>query len=174
MMKNSQFTTERQIEALVAQGQSRSMAEILAYRRPPGVHGTDTQAFAGCGSLQKQLGKQTERVCKAAMKHGYTPTGNEMYNPTFARFEGDPQAFSSQGQGLGHYIKLAEERGTGLQGDINIAPRAKAPPKKKKLARDLIAKHMQKRFEQNPDLRFTANRRELAEQISEQHGDIRN
>lgn len=173
-MSNSQLATDKQVEKMVKKGMSRSMAEIIAYRTAPGVHGTDTQAFAGCGSLQKQLGKQTERVCKAAMKHGYKPTGNEMYNPTFARFEGDPQAFSSQGQGLGHYLKLAEERGTGVKGDVNIEARAKAPPKKKKLAKDIVARHMQQRFEQDPGLKFTANRRELAEQISEQHGDIRN
>lgn len=168
-------SVEAEIQRLIKLGNSRSMAEILAYRTSPGVHGTDTRAFADAGNLERQLGKHAQRVCEAAQKHGYTPNPNDMYNPTFARFEGDPQAFASQGEGLGHFLKLAEDRGTGCMGSVNMKARERDPSKvkKKKLANDLVAKHMEAKFQKNPDLRFTADRKELAHQISEEHGNIR-
>lgn len=156
-------------------GNSRAFAEILAYRKPPGLQGTDTQAFADCGTLERQLGKQLNRVCEAAKKHGYNPNPNDMYNPTFARFEGDPQAFASHGQGLGHYIKLAEQRGTGCSGDHNVPVRERDPSKvkKKALAPDLIQKHLKKKLADNPELRYTKDKKELIHEIAQKHGNIR-
>jgi hypothetical protein len=156
-------------EELIASGQSSSIAQILSSRRPPGVHGTDTTAFAGFGSLNKQLGKDCDRIVTAAKKHGYNPCSHDVYNPTFATFEGDPAAFSSQGQGLARYTKLAESRGLAISGDKTQEARIFAPkPKVKKLSQEIITRKLSRMAKENPDI-LRADRREVIQGIVDKH-----
>lgn len=156
-------------DELIKSGQSPSIALILSSRQAPGVHGTDTTAFAGFGSLKKQLGRDFDRVTESAKKHGYTPGSHDVYNPTFARFEGDPRAFSSQAQGVAHYRKLAEIEGTGATGDISVAPRLKEPKKlTKKLAPDILNAKLKQEAKRNPDI-LRKDRREVISQIVDKY-----
>ena len=161
-------------DELIQSGQSSAMAAILSSGRAPGVHGTDTTAFAGFGSLKKQLGRDYDRVTKAAIKRGYNPGSHDVYNPSFAKFEGDPRAFASQAEGLGKFRKLAEESGLGCDGDISVKS-TKAPKtrqKGKKLAPDLIGQQVMRRVNENPDLLYASpkKKQDLVDGIIQRHG----
>ena len=150
------------------------MAAILSSGRSPGVHGTDTTAFAGFGSLKTQLGRDYDRVTKAARKRGYVPGSHDVYNPSFARFEGDPQAFASQAEGLGKYRKLAEKNGLGCDGDISVKATKESQPRRKgkRLAPDLIGQQVMRRVNENPDLLHASpkKKQDLVDGIIQKHG----
>ena len=156
-------------DSLIKSGQSPNIASILSSRRSPGVHGSDTTAFAGFGSLKKQLGRDFDRVTKAAKKHGYNACSHDVYNPTFARFEGDPRAFASQGQGMGYFKNMAEKNGQGASGDVTIKAKISEPkPKVKKLSQEIISRKLSRMAKENPDI-LRADRREVIQGIVDKH-----
>mgnify|MGYP006908267043 CR=1 FL=1 len=165
-------------EMLVEQGQSESMAEILATRRPPRVE-TDREFFLDHGMLAKQFQthmkdnqKEMEYYLRVAKKMGHNPGANDVYVSSIARFPGDPEAFVPPTGGRGHVKKVLEERGWASSGIVNTKyrepeedPREKAVP----LSDRIVHGEMRKRIRENPD-EARKDYDELKSEIVADHG----
>jgi hypothetical protein len=96
---------------LRGEGQSRNMALIFAFRQAPGIV-TDSTYFQGSRMLGDVWGEQqASELVKEAAKHGYTVGANDNYNPTRARFKGDPLAFTKHAEGRTKVHEVCELRG---------------------------------------------------------------
>jgi len=117
-------------ERMRAQGQSHSMAEMLAYRQAPGAQ-TDREFQRGQGTLESQYGNDPQylhEITQTAMRNGYKPNVNDVYVPGIAAFPGDPRAFVTD---RGEIKKVAEERGLGISGMVkHKAPQPEYDPLK--------------------------------------------
>lgn len=152
------------------------MAEMLASRRAPASR-TDSDWFRGKGKLLDQFGGNeyvTQGVVTAARAHGYNPNANDVYMAGLARFTGDPQAFVPPCGGTGHVKKVIEER------DVEpiVSPgwesvfkhkrqRDPVPPKKTKLAKDLVDRGVGQLLKQDPGLAARPSQ-ELRERVAEE------
>lgn len=96
---------------LRSEGQSRNMAIICAFRQAPGIV-TDSTYFHGSRMLGDVWGEQqASELVQAAAKHGYAVGENDNYNPTRARFKGDPLAFTKHAEGRTKVREVCELRG---------------------------------------------------------------
>jgi hypothetical protein len=92
-------------------GQSKNMAIIFAFQQAPGIV-TDSTYFHGSRMLGDVWGEQQAgELVQEAAKHGYTVGANDNYNPTRARFKGDPLAFTKHGEGRTKVREVCELRG---------------------------------------------------------------
>jgi hypothetical protein len=150
------------------------MAELLAARKFPGV-ATDTTFLSGFGSLEKQFQGDTQSLNETVSKArslGYNPGVNDVYIPTMARFQGDPEAFLKAGEGRGKIRKLCEKRGTGCSGAVSVTAREPerdplelAP----KLHPKLVDEEVRRMVKRNPSNR-RRNIREMREEVIAKHG----
>jgi len=155
----------------ILNGCTTRMAEMFAMRQAPrGM--TDSTFMNG----MKRLGDthnpmDLKDLVKAAKRHGYTPNPNDAYMPGLARFRGDPEAFVSHKDGVGYIRKLAEKRGTGCEGVVNVKSREpiEPPRPKHRLAPDIVERGVQAMRKENPELKRVPTQ-ELREQIIETHG----
>jgi hypothetical protein len=164
---------ERYLEQ-IAMGAAPRMAEMIALRKAPRVM-TDSVFFEGRGTLDKQFEGtpcgQLDELINAAKAAGYTPNPNDVYEPGLAEFFGDPKAFVPPTGGMGHVQRVCEERGVGCQGAINLKGRApEKEPEHCRLAPDLVQEQVAAMVAANPELRYTADPRELAEEVVSKHG----
>lgn len=159
----------------ILRGESKNIAEMCALRQAPRVM-TDDVYLAGHGSLEKQIPnpKQLELVVRTAMRNGYKPKHTDVYEPSMARYPGDPQAFVNHGQGLGHVKKVCEQRGVEDQSGT-VRTKARQPEKdpwenpKHRLAPDIVARKVRQRINENPDL-ARVDKRDLAADVVAKHG----
>lgn len=102
---------QERYEAMRAEGQSHNMAEMLALRAVPAARTTDDY-FRGRNSLVEQYGQaRAERVAANLAANGYHVRPGDTYNPTAARFPGDPQAVENRlNGGRDHIRKIAKAR----------------------------------------------------------------
>jgi putative FmdB family regulatory protein len=75
-------------------------AEAMRLFGVPAVIGTDTAYYRGRGTLEKQFGSDHDLKIRVrqAMRHGYRPSPNDVYEPGLAKYIGDPDAFVSGGK----------------------------------------------------------------------------
>lgn len=150
----------------------RKFEDIVESKQGPGLS-TDSTFFSGAGTLDRQFGKDKQalqEVVTGAKRSGFRPTGNELYQPSLARFPGDPRAFISQADGKAKVRKIVEETGTGCEGAITVKAREpeQEPQVKHKLAPQIVRRHLREKLK-NPD-NARRDRRELVEQIVHEHG----
>lgn len=157
------------------QGENHKFAEMVALASPPRIM-TDAVYNEG----RKMLGDQ---MTPAMLKHylllskrkGFTPNPNSQYNPTLARFPGDPEAYIPH-EGARDYVKkLARKRGLPLHGsggeeivagrEPEHEPFANAP----KMAPDLIRSNARRMLKENPALR-KKKPQEIREMVLAKHG----
>lgn len=157
------------------EGKDHRWAEMFASQRAPGAV-TDDTFFAGIPRLAEQIGsdKQVDRYVKAARKHGYNPSPNDVYQPGLARFPGDPEAFVSRTKGRGYIKELCQRRGWGCSGSVNVqAAEPTSDPYSKAntipMGKDLVAQYSRELIKQNPDLK-TKSRAELRRMVLAKHG----
>jgi hypothetical protein len=150
------------------------LAEMLAFRSPPRAN-TDREFLAGIGTLDKQFEKDPEglqAVVEGAKRSGYTPNMHSLYNPSLARYEGDPAAFVPHDNPVGHIKKVCRERGLGCRGAVNIdAPqpvRDHVRNPKKLLADDIVDEEIRRRVKQEPGL-AAKGKRALREAVIDKH-----
>ena len=129
-------------------------AEMIRQRKFPRIK-TDATTFAGRHTLAEQVGNdiQLKRLVRAAQQHGYTPSYTDQYNPTLARFTGDPQAFYQTNGGAAHLKKLADQQGVALEGAIEYTPPRRDPAvRKTPLGKSLVERELRARVAVDPGL----------------------
>lgn len=153
---------------------AQHIAEICESRQCPGLR-TDTAWFTSDRTVAKhvQCPRRRKQLQENARRLGITLTGNEQYQPSLARFPGDPRACISQSQGLGHMKALIEARGTGVEeGPFTVKAREpdNPPPRRiHKLSPRLVREFVQRELAENPDS-ARLDRRELVEKVIDRHG----
>ncbi len=118
-------------EAMVAAGESHSIAEMLATRSFPGVMGTDRTFMQGRPTDGAQFDGTPPIVGRAYVKQAEAAGVNvsgKVYSSTLARFPGDPRAWVS---GISDVKARCEEQGWGCHGALNIPePESEPEPEK--------------------------------------------
>lgn len=137
-------------EAMIADGQSPRMAEMLALGAFPGVRTDSTFNKGRCNGNQFEktpwLGDEYRRVAEA---HGVNVTG-KTYLSQLAEFPGDPRAWVSS---RGEVEALCLERGYSCDGAVSV----KSEPRHcgddggpYRVAPDLIDREVDEILEENP------------------------
>jgi hypothetical protein len=144
-------------EELRAKGQSHAMAELLAFRLPPGTKGSDKAFMQGRNNgewLNDYQPIERRRLLEKARKAGINPNG-KVYMNSLARSSSDDRAWVSD---VGEAMKLRQIRVDELKRS------EEAPPVR--LAEDMVQAKVAEAVAVNP----MADRRELREMIIEKHG----
>lgn len=151
--------------------QKARFAEMLQTRQAPRCM-TDAVFFEGQGTLASQFGSDTrslEQVTQAAIRQGYTPNPNDVYNAQLARSVGDPLAFIPASGGRGYVADVLRKQGrSSVDGAVIVHSETKAP-KRKRLGDDLVREGMQEMIAANPDL-ARIDKRDLASEVISRHG----
>ena len=111
-------------------GDSPKMAEMLACKQPPGLV-TDTSVTTTHGTLRQQLGDSDAEVkcCMEACKaQGFTPSDNQVYVPTLAKFRFDKDAFLPKENYRQAVKDACAKRGVATHSEVNLSK----PVRKKK------------------------------------------
>lgn len=124
-------------------GESHLMAEIFAFRKPPGTNNTD-RVFMG-GALDGSKYNHDAIWLKKAKANYKKATGHDLgsgmtYISRIARFPNDPWAWVND---VGELKKKAEIRGHGID-DLGLKARISEPPKKVRMAPDILQHHLRK------------------------------
>ena len=152
--------------------------ETESYERqfPRGIKAkTDREYFRGRGSLADQFGGNEKTLLKrisAARKHGYNPSPNDVYEPSMARFPGDPQAFIGATGGRGQIKKYCERNNITTEGgdsSVRHIGSERPAPAPVKLAGEVVEEIRQERILANPDLAHT-DQMKMREEIIHTHG----
>ncbi len=115
---------------------------------------TDSTFLAGMstnGSQFEARPEQGDYYKKVAEAHGQDTKG-KVYLSGLAEFPGDPEAWVS---GRGDVQRVAEARGYNVQGAVNVKSPREGPapdPKAVDIADDLVARRMQQKITENPEL----------------------
>lgn len=165
---SSDADVQARYEAMRKRGESHAMAEMCAFRKAPGLNGTDTGFLKGKllnhGIENNEFGDEMRRK---ARKAGISIDG-KVYNPQMAR-RGlgvrDPRAWISDTTDIRRYC---EQTGAGCSGAVNIKGSEPEPPQQIRLAEDIIQEKMQQYLLKDPSK--AANLMELREEIIEKHG----
>ena len=155
-----------------AEGNSPRLAEMLTFRQAPQVN-TDDTWFARFGDLEDQFkgdARGLKQVTDAAKQHGYTPNPNDVYYHGLAAFPGDPKAFINQAPQI-HIRKVAEQRGHGSQGLVNVKAREpETDPLDVSFVADDISDRIIRDWEkEDPDRIKKTSLRELREEVNDKH-----
>jgi hypothetical protein len=140
-------------EAMVAAGESHSIAELLALRTFPGIKGTDAVFMEGRkldGSQFQGQDLVASHHLKKARDAGVNPVGKH-YLGGLADHPGDPRAWVS---GLGDVRRVCEERGWSCDGAVKVdAPKyadGYVPPDRYAPADDLVEAEVRARIADDP------------------------
>ena len=147
------------------------MDEVLSSRKMPSIR-TDSQFLANHGTLDKQFEgdeRQLSSVTETAKKHGYSPSPNDTYIPTLARFPGDPLAFVPAGSPKNHIKKVCEATDRACEGDVSVERSRKSPSKTVRLGEDLVQEEAAMRIFQNP-AEALKPQEQLRNEILDKHG----
>ena len=147
------------------------MQEMLDSRRVPAIR-TDAQFLKNHGTLDKQFegdSRQLETITNTAKQHGYTPSPNDTYIPTLARYPGDPLAFVPADSPKTHIRKVCESTDRACEGDVSVERTSKRPPKSVRLGEDLIQEEAAMRIAENPD-EASKPKEQLRNEILDKHG----
>jgi hypothetical protein len=115
-------------------GESHRMAEILALRTFPATR-TDKEFLKGTHEQFADAPGVGDRYKAIAEAHGLNTNGL-VYIRGLARFPGDPQAWVS---GRGDVSRIAEERGWGVHGAVEVERREVEPEPDITVADDIVA-----------------------------------
>ena len=147
------------------------LREVLDGRKMPAIR-TDAQFLANHGTLDKQFegdARQLEAVTNAAKSHGYTPSPNDTYIPTLARFPGDPLAFVPSDSPKNHIKKVCEATDRACEGDVSVNREPKKPQETVRLGEDLIQEEAAMRIVENPEEALKP-KEQLRNEILDKHG----
>lgn len=137
----------------------------------PGVVGTDSQYFAIHGTLDKQFNSDhdLEIRVREARKRGYNPSPNDVYEPSLARFIGDPEAFVPASGGRGHVKRVVRKRNSTCEGPVTVNDRFQTDPgPSTPLAPDLLKRYVRQKARESAAFRRLSKSDQKASVI-EQH-----
>lgn len=150
------------------------LREVLSSHRAPGAFTTDNYT-RGRGTLEQQFPgeigqRQLKHLIKQAQRKGYTPKHTDIYEPSLAKFAGDPAAFVSSGSdALSHVRTVCEERNMSCRGAFNrnrIIPEQK--PQKPFLSKSLLKKYTREMIAQDPAL-ARKSKREITDAVVDKY-----
>lgn len=122
-------------------GESHTMAEMLALRKFPGVQGTDSTFMAGTHHQDTPLDQVRHQYAQQAG----VDTNGKRYLSGLARFPNDPEAWVS---GRGDVLRICRERGWNCRGLVEYeAPEAEPTPDLP-IGEDIVRTHVQDCLEQ--------------------------
>lgn len=160
--------------SMVQAGESPRFAEMLALQKAPAAN-TDREFFSGRNTLGQQFDgddRGLATVLRAAKRHGFTPSRNDIYEPGLCRPEvgqGDPQAFISSSDGRGEVKRRVERLGWAADGLVKskggMSREKEGNPLAKKLAANLLPKAINK----TPELARASKSEQYAELVR-RHG----
>lgn len=158
---------DRVKNALIAAGESESIAEILAYRQAP--LGVTSRTFWQGRMHVDQFEDDPESgayLRAVAERHGVATRG-KWYISQLADYPGDPKAWVD---GPDDIRRICEERGWGCTGLVNVQPREpESGPPPYRVADDIVEEEFLAEAEENPALLELSEsaRREYLEGIRE-------
>ncbi len=127
------------------------------------------------GSLSQQFGDDAmlAQYVKGWEAKGVRVTGNEVWLPHLAKSPDDVSALAPPGEVLSRQKRLAEERGIGLEGAVNVKPRDAKEPKahKPKLGYDIVTRYAKEKVEKEGRglIETPQKKRELYDRIVDEH-----
>lgn len=151
-------------EAARREGTSHSLAEMFALGQGPTLK-TDATFLAGLSTNGSQFENTPhfgDYYAAEARKHGQDPKG-KVYLSGLAAFPGDPEAWV---EGRADIKRVAEKRGWGVRGAVDVKVCTEGPPLPSGPAEDLVAERMQRMVANNPELAH-ADQGELAHEATE-------
>jgi hypothetical protein len=144
-------------------GTPHLMADMLAFRQPPGVIGSDRAFLEGhCNGNQFEKNQLLGHAYAEDAKAAGVNTKGKVYLSSLAAFPGDPKAWVS---GRDDAKRVIEERGWGCHGSINVKMREVAQPTGGGVADSLVNEHTARTLESTPEP--VKNVAELREQVKE-------
>jgi hypothetical protein len=147
------------------------MNEVLKSRKMPAIR-TDAQFLANHGTLEKQFDgdqRQLKAVTDKAKELGYTPSPNDTYISTLARFPGDPLAFVPAGSPKNHIKKVCEATDRACEGDVEVQRERKKPKETIRLGEDLVQEEAEQLIMKNPEEALKP-KEQLRNEILDKHG----
>ena len=160
---SSNREVQARYEKMRAEGQSHAMAEMFAFRQPPGSANTDRAFQEGrgngqaIGELNPRLRKKLE--VKYRRKFGRSLPGGAQYLSQAAKEAMDPTAVVET---VGDVARLNETRR--IEADSHIP----TPMNRKKLGGHILQRHMAKELRKPEN--FGKSPQELREKIIDKHG----
>jgi len=121
---------------MIRDGQSHNMAELLAVRKFPGVHGLDSAFMAGTHHQDSLLDHYRYR---AAAEAGVDTNGRR-YLSGMARFPNDPEAWVSSRDDV---VRLCAERGWNCHGLVEHEAPAAEPTPDIPIAPEIVDQHVE-------------------------------
>jgi len=120
-------------DSMIKEGQSPSMAAMLAMQKPPGSHNTDSDfARKENGRMKAMDESQLDAVVKIAKRAGINTHG-KTYNGQLGKYD-DPGAWVS---GTGDVRTTAIRKGLKVKGSVNVDAYT-GPKKKVRIAPDIL------------------------------------
>jgi hypothetical protein len=120
-----------------ANGESARMAEMLATRSFPGIHGSDSTFMKGTHYQETQLDEYRHREAAARG----VDTNGRRYIAGLARYPNDPEAWVSDRSDV---LRVCRDRGWSCDGLVEFkAPPAEAPPQDTPIGEDILESHVQ-------------------------------
>jgi hypothetical protein len=116
-------------------GESHTMAEMLALRKFPGVKGTDSQFMAGTHSQDSTIDQVRYQHAKLAG----VDTNGKRYIAGLARFPNDPEAWVS---GASDVLRICEERGWNCHGAVEYEAHECEPEPDLPIGQDILDFHV--------------------------------
>lgn len=157
---SSDFETQVRYWDMRLNGESHSVAEILATRTFPGVRTDSTFNIDTENGKQFEktpaLGDQFRREAEAA---GVSTTG-KVYKHGLANFPGDPTAWVS---GRGDVERVCKEKGFNCSGAVDYRAEEREPTPDVEIADDMVESEVNEIMELNPGVR----REDVREQVVE-------
>lgn len=142
-------------EKMRRDGQSHSMAEMLAFQKPPGSINTD-RTFMEAEMNNQQLdsmGKvRRENLLKKAKAAGVSISG-KVYKTSLARYPGDPRAWVSD---LSDVKRVVEERNIDCEGHVSHKAYETAPRESQGLSDSAMRRLLNDAIEADPIAGTTA------------------
>lgn len=147
----SPFTSVQEAyEAMRRDGQSHNIAEMLALQQSPAIQ-TDATFLAGhCNGNQFEKTPIVGDFYRTEAERAGVNTKGKVYKSSLAEYAGDPKAWVS---GRSDIVKVAEERGWGVKGSVNVKlDNTRKPMDDIDVAPDLVHERVFHRAAANPDV----------------------
>lgn len=157
---------QKDYDAMVKDGVTPRLAEMLACQQPPGARTDREFMMAECNGSQfedtPEIGDAYAAVAKAA---GVSVKGKK-YLSGLAKFPGDPEAWVS---GMGDAQRIIEQNGWGSQGLINRPVTRVAEAEQTTLAADIVEAKVQQELATNASQAHAGDIEGVREKVIERH-----
>lgn len=122
-------------EAMIADGQSPRLAEMLALRVFPGINGTDSAFMKGSHIQDSQMDMVRHHYAKEAG----VDTNGKRYLASLARFPNDPEAWVS---GTSDVLRICRDRGWNCDGLVRHEAPPPEPTPDLPIGEDILSAHV--------------------------------